>query len=309
MKKEDFIALLKGMGLPAAHIKWVEENWDKADAKPDQQTMLADFNASQRSLYENDAEMMRTYDGKAKGRYMDIAQRAVVKAFALTTEETKDKTFEEVVGIAQSKATANANKSVETLQQENLTLSNQLKEVREVEIPKIRSEIDNEKKQLRLDKDFDTFAQDIVKDITAKNPKDVRVPYETAVKTAKILLREQYEFDYDKENNFVLLNKETKLKAKTADGTGFLGGKDVIMNVWKENQYIAESNADNKEIDPKTGKPKVVTTPAAGHNTQGGDDDEKQRELEEKYPHLKRAREHAEKIKADREAKEAEAKK
>lgn len=295
MTKEETIALLKGLGFPTAHIKTIEDNWDKTDFKIDstlQTAMLNDFTTDQRTMFIEDSEVYTAVDKKVKGRYLDIAEREVKKVFALTSDETKDKDFNGIVQIAKTKATANSNKTVEELQDKLLTAETENKRLKEEEIPNIQKTVENDRRAIKVETAFEKMANDLATELTTKNPKALRVPFPTLLKNAKLILAEQYNFELDEKDDTALVVKDKQgLKIKAATGTAFLTPKDAVLNVWKENQFIAESNAPD---DPSK-KPVLPKHGGGGPDNPNpdGDDDA----LLKKYPHLAKAKAHAESLK------------
>lgn len=293
MKKEDHISLYKAMGLPAEFVKQIEDNWDKPEFQIDQAKAIGDFTSAQRTLFEQDPDLNNAIDTKSKARYMSIAERTVKRLFGLTADETKDKSFDEIAELAKTKATANSNKTLETLQNENTTLLQKIEKLEKEEIPTIKSQVENERVQLKMERDFEKWADEIVAEVTAKNPQAMRVPKETAMLTTRVLLGQQFDFKYDENGEFQVLDKKTGLRARTEGGKGntFLTGKGIVMDTWRSNKFIAESNADDNGGKGGDGKPPVIQKDK--HIT-GDQTDE---ELAKRFPYLDQAKKHAEALK------------
>lgn len=295
MTKEETIALLKGLGFPSAHIKTIEDNWDKKDFVVDPSTMIPDFQTAQKELYEDDPDIVQAIDAKAKGRERDIMERAVKKAFGLSAEETKDKDFNAIIDIAKKKVTGSSDKTTQELQEKLLAAEIENKRLLEEEIPTIKTQVDKDRKAVKVEVMFEKVANELAAELIAKNPKAMRMPFATALKTAKVLLNESMDFDIDDKDENILVVKDKKgLKIKASSGTAFLTPKDAVLNVWKENQFLAESNADPK-LGPD-GKPIPIQNNNNNNNNNNGGDD--QDELDRKFPHLAKARKHAEDLKS-----------
>jgi len=141
--------LLKQIGLPQSTIKEVlaaeAENTDF-----DVSAVVTSFKESQRTLYEDDADLAETFKAQERGKLLDIWTNKIKKDFGLSSEQVKGLKMDEVIALAKGESVKSVSKDIQQLQEENLTLSNKLKEYDEVVIPGVKSEVEREKKSFKI---------------------------------------------------------------------------------------------------------------------------------------------------------------
>lgn len=266
--------LLKKIGFDDKAIKAIEKaETDKTDIDLD--PLIEEFNTSQKTLYENDNDLVSSIAAKEKGKTLDIVTRSIKKEFGLDSALIKDKSVDDVIKIAKTESTKGMDKNLQTVQEENLQLSNKLKELEEVHIPKIKEEVEREKKIFK-------FENKLTKILPVN---DLRVPVGTALKNLLSDLNQKYDWDLTDKEEVLLFGKGTKLQAKTADGTKLLTVNDAMAEILKDNQFIKASNADDKRDDKKTVNPEEKDDKAAGGKS------------DIKLPHLREAQKHADALK------------
>jgi hypothetical protein len=271
--------LLKSLGVDSKHI--TEINKAIKDGKEDEfdiAPVVDDFKANQRKLMENDEDLVKEIAGKEKGKLLDIYTRKIKQEFGLDSSLIKDKAFEDVIKIAKAESNKGLDKDLQTLQKENVELTNKVKDFEEVQIPQIKSEVEKEKKAIAIN-------NKLQKKIPVA---DLRVPQDTVDLVLNSKLNAIYDIDLDEKGEPVLYIKGSKLQAKSSDGTKLLTIDDAIGSILKENKFIKESNAD--DIDPNTGKKKEVKIEAP--------DPANGREGKNKIvsPHLEKAIKHKEEL-------------
>lgn len=79
------------------------------------------------------------------------AEKKIKQIAGLTDEEIKDKKYDEIVELAWKKSSSNMDKTAASIQEELTKVSEKLKNYEEVEIPKIRSEVESEKLRFKSD--------------------------------------------------------------------------------------------------------------------------------------------------------------
>jgi len=151
---------------------------------------------------------------------MSTAEKKVKKIAGLTEDETKDKKFDEIVDLAWKKAASNSNKSVEEVQAELRKVSDELKKVREVEIPEIESRVESEKTKFKLD------------NALTKTVGGLKLRKGVDLEDAMILVhqkaaRKGYKVSIDDKNNIVFTDSEGN-KVKSADQKNFLTSNDIL---------------------------------------------------------------------------------
>lgn len=274
---------LKSIGVDSKTIselaKAAEEKKDDLDITES----VASYKAAQKKIWENDPDLVSEISGREKGKLLDIYTRKIKSTFGLESAQIKDKTIEEVIAIAKAESTKGLDKNLQTLQEELMQATAKVKDFEDVQIPKIKAEVEAEKKSFLIGKK-----------LQAKLPVDkLRVPVETAELVLNGQLAAAYDLDMDEKGELLIFNKGTRLQAKSGDGTKLLTADDIISETLNKNKFIKESNAD--DIDPVTGKKKVEVTPPAPVKT----------DAVKLPPHLEAARKHQEEIKAQMAASKA----
>lgn len=248
MKKVNLIKMLVAIGVAQATAEKIAANTpddgteviDDAGAT----TIVADLKKIQIDLAKNDPSIVTPIQEAEKAKQLDIVERKIKQVFDLDPEKIKGKKFEEIVTLAKEKASEGKDKTVTTLEEENMALKGEVKKLKEEEIPKIRQEVDSHKDQI----DWDQY---LTKEVTAN---ELRNPLTAVLPTVKNFLNDNYDIRKDDKGNRVLYQKGTDLRAKTEDGNAFLNITDVVKTRLTVDGFLKESNADDD--DGKGGKKK-----------------------------------------------------
>lgn len=273
--KDSIFSLLLLLGIGQAKVDELKAKYDDAAFKPDISALVDEARGHQKTLLENDKEFVDAIRGKEKGRQRDIFEAQMKKKFGLTPEEMKDKSTEEIVALAHTKATTTGNKTLDDITLELTNVKAENKRLLEEEIPKVRSEVDGHKQMFELN-------QSITKKFSAYGEK-LRVPAEAAQTATLSALSGKYDMSLNEKGEIEFRDKGTKMLAKSKDGTKILTADDVFEGQMKEFQFLKESNVD----DNKDKKKPVVTVEKdenAGKQTRG-------------YQGLSKAEQHLESIK------------
>jgi hypothetical protein len=259
MKKEALKKLLKSLGFSDAKIKEItdadEATLDAMDFAP----LATELRSTYKGLFENDDEFVGAIRNAAIGKTTGEMERWVKQQFNITSEEAKDDKgvalpLKKLIEVAHSKSTAGASKDTQTLQQENLTLSQRLKNYEEVEIPKIRGEVDQAKHSLLVDALQQTYVAGLAENL--------RVPVDTAFTVLQAKIAKNYDLKVNDKGKLVVYTKGTELIPKSEDGTKLLGYEDIATLHLKADKLLKESNAD--ENNNGSGQQKKVTTVTNG---------------------------------------------
>jgi ribonuclease P protein component len=268
---------LKSIGVTSKVIAELEkaDKDDKSDL--DVKPFVEEFQSHQKKLFENDPDLESTIAKKEQGKMLNLIEREIKKAFNLSAEQIKDKDWKEIVVIAKETAAKNSDKTLQELQTENTELAAKVKKFEEEDIPKIKSEVEIEKKQFHIDNKLRKFIP---------KEEDLRVPSETVDLVINKLLKEGYDLDIDDSGELQVFVKGKRTVPKSEDGTKLLGAKDIFDSMLKKNKFVKESNAD----DTTTKKDIVVVKT-------GNEEADKK-----KTPHQIAAEKHLEEIKKQKEA-------
>lgn len=229
--KEKLLKLLLAIGISKANAELMIAD-DTDPTKVDDGVILSEFKAHQLSLHENDPSIIKKIEGTQFAKVRDEVERKLRQSFGLTREEILDKTTDEIIKIAKAKASATTDKTVTELQQEILDKNNELKAIRETEIPAIKSQVENEKKQFKIS------------DILTKKVSSHKLRNPLEYVTASVGSPDPlYDIDLDDKGDLVYYLKGTKLLPKNTDGTKFLNADDIIKGKLEVAKFLVESGA------------------------------------------------------------------
>lgn len=282
MIKQDLIKFLASLGVPQADA-------EKASCLvPDTGTaqldvtatdaIVAAFKQKQIELVRNDKTIVEEIQRAEAAKRNDMWRTKIKKQTGLTAEEIKDKNDEEVVAMAVNKLRTKGDQTNEQLQAENIALANELKKLKEEDLPNKDKEVEGRIKAIEIDNKL--------KNTIAELPKKLRVSLTAGIATLKEKFGNTYDFDINDKNELVIFTKGSKLQPKSKDGTKLLTAVELITETLDGEKLLENSGADPDPANPKT--PIVV---------KASTDD--QAEMDRRYPHLKKARENAEKVKQD----------
>ena len=243
MNKTQAKSFLKGLGLKSEQIEKLVKHIP-ADAE---ESSTEDLDAAHESISQHQIELFQngeTYKTAIKtaadrklAEAMSTAEKKVKKIAGLTDDETKDKKFDEIVDLAFKKAGSNANKSVEEVQAELRKVSDELKKVKEEEIPAIQSQVEKEKKKFLLD------------NAVTKTVGGLKLRKGVDLEDAMILVyqkaeRNGYKVDIDEKNNIIFTDKEGN-KIKSQDQKNFLTSSEILNTLLEG--HIEKSGAPEQK--------------------------------------------------------------
>lgn len=280
MKKAQLITLLIAMGVSQTNAeKIASKNPDDGDLleQKDLDLFVTDVKTKQSELIKNDSEFLKAIDTDIQKKYTDIQFRKLKQVFGLTSEETKDLDYEAALKLGREKVSKTNNTTLDELQLKNTTLETELKKINEELIPKIRSEVDETKSSIEIE-------NLLVKDLSGTK---LRVAMDAALPALKSHLSAQgYKLKKDEKGNLEIVIAATGLKPQSEDKTKILTFNDIRDSKLKDWKMLEESGADNKGKDGLHGK-------ELGGNGGSGSD------TKIVSPHLAKAGEHLEKVKAE----------
>lgn len=242
--------ILKAMGLTDAQIKAMDGDAPTA-VETDITKAVADH---QRTLLENDSAFLSPIRDKAKAEIHTSYEKALKKAgLNLTDDEIKTKSAEDKIKALAELASKGKDKTVDDLNAELMATKSELLKLKDEEIPAIKAGVDAEKKTLKLQH---TISKEILR--LTEEGKNLRNPLDVVESALYKEFGEKYTLDLDDKGSPVFKDKTTGVGIKTADGTKMLSHEDILKEAMTRGKFLAESNADDKDIDPATGKKRVV---------------------------------------------------
>ncbi|RTK92628.1 MAG: hypothetical protein EKK61_03605 [Rickettsiales bacterium] len=243
MNKTQAKSFLKGLGLKSEQIEKLVKHIP-ADAE---ESSTEDLDAAHESISQHQIELFQnseTYKTAIKkaadwklGETNEKAIKKIKLTYGLTDDEIKDKKFDEVVDLAFKKASLNSNKGVEEVQAELRKVSDELKKVKEEEIPAIQSQVEKEKKKFLLD------------NAVTKTVGGLKLRKGVDLEDAMILVyqkadRNGYKVDIDEKNNIIFTDKEGN-KIKSQDQKNFLTSSEILNTLLEG--HIEKSGAPEQK--------------------------------------------------------------
>lgn len=233
--------------------------------------LVQSYKSGYREVMLNDPEFIQPIKDEIKGSELSKIEHKIKKTFGLSSEEIKDKKFDEIIGVAFEKVKNSGNQTSDELQQKLIELTRENKRLTEEIIPAK----ENEAKE---------YIKSYKKESTLKgvlSSKPLTVKPEIAYLTINDYLSKNYNVDIDDNNQFVLKTKNG-LNPLNEDGTKVLQFDEIIDKKLMDDGLLKQSNGDPNKT-PMPGKKSVI---------------EKQSD-ENKYvlPGIKIAQENAERMK------------
>lgn len=215
--------------------------------EPDSELNLDDlakgFVSNQKSLSANDPELIKKIRDEIRGTELSKIEHKLKKQFNLSTEDVRDKKFEEILEDASKKIRLEAGSTSEELQSKILELNNSIKKYEEEILPETKAQAQNEIKRFRRDL--------AIRDVLSK--KNLIVGTEVVLPALNTHLNE-FIVDLDESDKLTIKTKDG-LKPLNADGTKSLSLEEIIDGQLNSMNVIKQSNASD---DP--GKPTTTTT-------------------------------------------------
>ena len=236
MKKADLIALLIKIGVTKENAEKIAANTPEDSTETFEiDSLVSEFKANQLNLLKNDPDLVTEIQNKEKAKQLDIFERKLKQTFNLTSEEIKDKKFDEIISLAKSKANVGMDKTTEELQAQIQQLTIENKRLTEEEIPKVRGEVDLHKKRFDIENKLSSL-------IPSGDDK-IRLPFDTVKKLVKMDIDEAYDVDLNDKGDLVFKVKGSDLMAQNADKTKFLTADEIIMGRLEHHKALVKSNA------------------------------------------------------------------
>ncbi len=248
--------ILLALGLTQVQI----DEMSKETPTIKQEDLMASISEHQKKLLKNDSEFIGEIKKAEKGRVLSLNEQVIRKTFGLTAEEVKDKTFDEIVTLGHQKAVTKSGATTEQLQQELVAANTKLKNYEEVEIPKIRGEVDLKKKNIDIR----------AKAVSELSGFEFTSAPDYAHKVLFVDVDAEYDLDENEKGELIPKLKATGLQPKSPDGTKLLTFKDIANEKFEKAGILKKSNAKPGDVKPgiviKTGDDGTVKVKSEGAN-------------------------------------------
>jgi len=187
-----------------------------------------------KEVYINDPDFIGPIRDEIKGTELGKIEHKIKKTFGLSSEEIKDKKFDEIISLASEKTKSLGVASSEDLQRKMVELANENKRLLEEVIPSKENEaketIKNYKKSTSLR--------------TILSNKPLIVSPEVVIPAIETSLSKNYNIDIDEEGRFIVKTKDG-LNPLSEDGTKVVGFEEILEGQLKSLGVLKQSNAVN----------------------------------------------------------------
>lgn len=205
------------------------------------------YKTSMKEAISNDPDVVQTIKDAIKGEELSKIEHKVKKTFGLSSEEVKDKKFDEIISAAFEKIKASGNGTSDELQSKIIELSRENKRLLEEVIPAKENEA---KEQFKAYK-----KEALMKGYLAN--KNLIVKPELAYLSIQDYLTKNYNVDLDDNNQFVLKTKNG-LAPLNGDGTKTMTFDEIVDKKLMDENLVRQSNGSPDKANTTAKKTSVI---------------------------------------------------
>lgn len=249
MTKAQNIKFLMDLGIPEAQAKKMSIGIPDSgvDELPgaELEEALTSAVTHQRELYTNGDDYktnLKKVKNDAAAEVFKKAQKRIMTVAGLSAEDVKDLDYDAIVELAWTKVAKKGSKSEEELQAALNEATGRLKTLEEEEIPKIKGEVENEKKNFKIENAL------LAMITTSKIRKGVDVD-DMVLLIRNKAKKSGYIIDIDDKGNITMTNEDGS-KINTEDKKNFMQPKDIVTKFL--DPYLEKSGAPDPD-DKKKG--------------------------------------------------------
>jgi hypothetical protein len=209
--------------------------------------LTSSFKSSLKDVFANDPDFIQPIKDEVRGTELSKIEHRIKKTFGLSSEDVKDKKFDEIISTAFEKAKATSTEGANELQNKLIDLTKENKRLLEEVIPAKEAEAVNTIKSFKKDSALRS----------AISKKSLIVSPEVVLPAIQTFLSSQYEIDVTDSGDLDIKTKNG-LKPLNSDGTKALTFDEILDNHLTSLNVIKQSNGA-----PGTGTPKPAPAPAA----------------------------------------------
>lgn len=239
--------------------------------------LTSSFKSSLKDVFSNDPDFIQPIKDEVRGTELSKIEHRIKKTFGLSSEDLKDKKFDEIISTAYEKAKATSAEGAGELQNKLIELTKENKRLIEEVIPSKEAEATNTIKSFKKDSALRS----------ALSKKSLIVSPEVVLPAVQTFLSSQFEIDVTDSGDLDIKTKNG-LKPLNSDGTKALTFEEILDNHLTSLNVVKQSNGGATG----SGTPKPAATPAAGAN--GGTGNEPKFNL----PGLQKAQANADQLQA-----------
>lgn len=213
--------------------------------------LTSSFKTTLKEVFSNDPDFIQPIKDEVRGTELSKIEHRIKKTFGLSSEEIKDKKFDEIISTAFEKAKSTSAEGASELQNKLIELTKENKRLIEEVIPAKEAEATNTIKSFKKDS--------ALRSVLSK--KSLIVSPEVVLPAVQSFLSSQYEIDVTDSGELEVKTKNG-LKPLNSDGTKALTFEELLDNHLTSLNVIKQSNGTPP---PANGTPKPASgTPANG---------------------------------------------
>jgi hypothetical protein len=190
------------------------------------------YKESLREVYANDPDFIQPIKDEIRGSELSKIEHKIKKTFGLSSDEIKDKKFDEIISLASEKSKSVGSSTTDDLQKKLVELANENKRLLEEVIPSKENEAKETIKNFRKDSTLRSIL----------SSKSLIVSPEVVIPAIQTHLNSNYSIDLGEDGSFIVKTKNG-LNPLNEDGTKVVGFEEILDSQLKTLGVLKQSNA------------------------------------------------------------------
>ena len=228
---------LKKIGVPADTI--AKLTGDDTDVNIDD--LSIGFRSVQRDVLKNDPDFIQPIKDEIRGSELSKIEHRIRKTFGLTSDQVKDKKFDEIITIAHEHSSKSSTAGADELQQKLIELSTENKRLVDEVIPAKENESKNAIKTFKR--------ESIIQSMIAK--RSLIVSSDVVIPAVKSFIDSNYNVDVDDAGQLVVKTKNN-LNPLNGDGTKIVTFDEILDGHLATLGVVKQSNGSPNPNPPRT---------------------------------------------------------
>jgi hypothetical protein len=242
---------LKKIGVPSDAINKLNTEADDVNIED----IAAEYQIIQRDVLKNNPDFIGTIRDEIKGTELSKIEHKIKKTFGLSSDDVKDKKFDEIIGVAFEKTTRSAGAGAEELQNRLIDLTNENKRLVDEIIPAK----ENEAKQAIKTFKRESFIQ------SAITKRSLIVSAAVVNPAVRSYLDANFNMDVD-DNGEIIVKTKNNLNPLNNDGTKIVTFDEILDGHLNELGVVKQSNGG--QTPPNKQPNGAPQTPPSGNGAE-----------------------------------------
>lgn len=200
--------------------------------------IISDWKNGFKNVISNDPDFIQPIKDEIRGTELSKVEHKIKKQFGLSSDEVKDKRFDEIIATAYEKVKASGSSTSEELQNKLMELTKENKKLMEEVIPAKEMEAAEKIKGYKKE----TYIRNLL------GGKQLIVKPDIAYLAVQNHLNDAYQIDF--EDNKPIIKTKTGLSPLNEDGTKTLTLEEVVEKKLSEDGLIMQSNGKANQALP-----------------------------------------------------------